>query len=199
ILNTLFKALEARGFTIKSENGRAPWVQSDKNRIEFALREHIRQTRQPVSDEEKRDPFYGGQRSKHIKTLTGKLDFKIASYLEDGIPVEWMDGDDALIEDRIGEIVAGLQQRHLSWRRGGRPPKSESDNARRKRTSDERRKRASGTINVSGTPSSSSPVNGARLTPRGNSLPPWNGYRPRRDCLQVDGRLRNGSPGRASS
>jgi hypothetical protein len=106
ILNALFGALEARGFKIKSENGRAPWVQSDGDRIEFALREHIRQTRQPVSDEEKRDPFYGGQRFKQIRTPTGKLVFKIASYLEDGIPVEWMDGDDALIEDRIGEIVA---------------------------------------------------------------------------------------------
>jgi hypothetical protein len=52
ILDTLFKALEAKGFTIKTEQYQPVWFEVQKERIDFQLREKQKQVRRPLTKSE---------------------------------------------------------------------------------------------------------------------------------------------------
>ena len=106
-LNTLYKELEKRGFKIR---GQAPYsvsVEIGQDKVEFAIRERIRQIRRPLNDEEKASVFNRNQQWRQEQLPTGELIFALKTRLGAGLAHEWRDGDRQL-EDRIGEIVAVL-------------------------------------------------------------------------------------------
>lgn len=107
ILDTLFKAVEKRGLTVK---GKAPyqlWLEVGKERIDFSLRERMKQVKRPLNDAEKRSPFYSDKPWRRETVSAGDLIFTIKTYIEVGLTKEWRDGERRL-EERVSEIVAVL-------------------------------------------------------------------------------------------
>ena len=54
LLDTLFKALEPLGYSIKSEPYQRVYFEFQKERVDFQLREKQKQVRRPLTEEEKR-------------------------------------------------------------------------------------------------------------------------------------------------
>lgn len=106
ILDTLFKELEKRGSKVISGHYHSLCVQIGSERVDFTLREHIRHIRRPVTEKEKKDRFYSGQKWRQEMIPTGNLAFKITSYLDRGVTGHWTDEPNSLLEQKIGEIIA---------------------------------------------------------------------------------------------
>ena len=60
-LNTLFKEAEKLGYKIKGEAPCGVSLETGRNKIEFTLRERIRQIRKPLTDKEKAELYYSNQ------------------------------------------------------------------------------------------------------------------------------------------
>jgi hypothetical protein len=107
ILDTLYKELERRGFKIRGQALHQVSVEIGKEKVEFTLRERIRQIRRPLTDEEKGGIFYQNQQWRQEKLPTGELIFTLKTHLGSGLTHEWRDGERRL-EEHIGDIVAVL-------------------------------------------------------------------------------------------
>jgi hypothetical protein len=107
ILDALFKAAEKRGFTVKGEAPYQLWFEVGKERIDFSLRERMKQVKRPLNDAEKRSPFYSGKSWRRETVSAGDLIFTIKTYIATGLTKEWHEGE-RLLEDRVSEIVAVL-------------------------------------------------------------------------------------------
>jgi hypothetical protein len=107
ILNTLFKEAEKLGCKISGEAPHQISIESGRNKIEFTLREWIKQFRRPLSDEEKADRYFSGQRWRQESIATGELIFNLKTFVEHGLRREWRDGERRL-EEQVDEIVAVL-------------------------------------------------------------------------------------------
>jgi len=105
ILDTLFKELEKRGFGVAAEPYQT-FLQIDRERLDFALCEYVRHVRRPVTEKEKKSPFYSGEKWRHERIPTGNLVFKITTYFGQGVTRQWIDEPSGLLEQKIGEIVA---------------------------------------------------------------------------------------------
>lgn len=103
ILDALFKALERHKGTIKEDERRDLWFESNGERITFQLREKHKQTRRPPRENE-------SEWRKVIQELhpTGKLMFSIKTYLPEGFRREWLETDTKSMEALLPEIVAVL-------------------------------------------------------------------------------------------
>ncbi len=106
-LNTLFKEVERLGYKIKGEAPYGVSLETGQNKIEFTLRERIRQIRRPLTDEEKAKSYYANQEWQQERVATDELIFTLKTYLGPGVTLEWRDGERRL-EDRIGDIIAVL-------------------------------------------------------------------------------------------
>ncbi len=82
-------------------------MEAGQNRIEFALRERVRQVRRPLSDEEKSARYNSGRSWTQERIATGELVFAFKTFLGHGLTSEWRDGERPL-ENQIGEILAVL-------------------------------------------------------------------------------------------
>lgn len=107
ILDTLFKALEKRGFTVKGHAPYQVWLEIGKERIDFSLRERMKQVKRPLNDTEKRSPFYSNKQWRQERVSTGDLIFTIKTYIETGLTKEWRDGERRL-EEQVSGIVSVL-------------------------------------------------------------------------------------------
>jgi hypothetical protein len=107
ILDTLFKAVEKRGLTVKGNAPYQLWLEVGKERIDFSLRERMKQVKRPLNDAEKRSPFYSDKPWRRETVSAGDLIFTIKTYIEVGLTKEWRDGERRL-EERVSEIVAVL-------------------------------------------------------------------------------------------
>ncbi len=106
ILDTLFKELEERGYKIKADQYRDAWLEIGKERVEFTLKERVRQIRRRLTDQEKRESGYQNREWRQERVSTSLLTFKITTPLTAGVPVQWIDDTDAQLEEKIGEIIA---------------------------------------------------------------------------------------------
>ena len=136
ILDTLFKELQKRDVKIKSEQYRGTWLEIAKERVDFTLTERIRQIRRRLTNEERLESWYRNQEWRQERIPTGLLTFKITTPLGAGIPVQWTDDTDVLLEDRIAEIVAVLDLAGPILRERRRI----ADEVARKRHEEERRR-----------------------------------------------------------
>lgn len=107
ILDTLFKELEKRGFKIQGTAPYQIWLEIGKEKVEFTLRERIRQVRRPLNEEERTSMFYRNQQWRQEKLPTGELIFSLMTHLGAGLANAWRDGERRL-EEQLGEIVAVL-------------------------------------------------------------------------------------------
>ena len=85
ILDTLFKAVEKRRFAVK---GRAPyqlWLETGKERLDFSLRERMKQVKRPLTEEEKNRGFYSNRQWRRESVPTGELIFLIQDVPRAGI------------------------------------------------------------------------------------------------------------------
>jgi hypothetical protein len=107
ILDTLFKAVEKRGFAVK---GRAPyqlWLETGKERLDFSLRERMKQVKRPLTEEEKNRGFYSNRQWRRESVPTGELIFLIKTYLAPGLTAAWRDGERRL-EEQMSDVVSVL-------------------------------------------------------------------------------------------
>lgn len=81
ILDTLFKALEAKGFTIKTEQYQPVWFEVQKERIDFQLREKQKQVRRPLTKSEEAISYYRERGWVQELQGTGNLIFTIKTWL----------------------------------------------------------------------------------------------------------------------
>ena len=107
-LNTLFKALEPHGFTIKTEQYQRVYFEFKKERIDYQLREKQKQVRRPLTENEKRWSFNRDRGWMQELQPTGILIFTIKTWLADGMRREWKDETDKPLESYLPEIVATL-------------------------------------------------------------------------------------------
>jgi hypothetical protein len=107
ILDTLFKAVEKRGFTVKGQAPYQVWLEVEKVRVDFSLRERMKQVKRPLNDTEKGSPFYSNKQWVQERVPAGDLIFTIKTYLEMGLTKEWRD-DERRLEEQVSDIVAVL-------------------------------------------------------------------------------------------
>lgn len=107
ILDTLFKAVEKRGFGVKGQAPYQLWLEIGKERVDFSLRERMKQVKRPLTDEEKRWRVFSSQQWRRVTVATGELIFLIKTYLAPGLAREWRDGDRRL-EEQMSDIVSVL-------------------------------------------------------------------------------------------
>ncbi len=107
IMDTLFKALEARGHHVGIQEGyqRSLGVRIDGEPIHFGLEEKFQRLDHP-SQKNPRLEWWQRQRYQH--TPTGSLTLKIVAWGVDGIQKSWSDGKTAKIETCLNDFVVGL-------------------------------------------------------------------------------------------
>lgn len=105
LLDALFKELERQGAKTGENDRRELYAEVSGERLEFELREKYKQVRRPLTAEELK---WGGNKSGMTQELqpTGFFLFTIKRYLPGSLRREWLERDDAPIEDRLAEIVA---------------------------------------------------------------------------------------------
>jgi hypothetical protein len=108
LLDALFKALEPLGFSIKSDEYRRVHFEFQGERIEYQLREKLKQVRRPLTEDKKRWSFNSDRGWTQELQPTGLLIFTIKTWLNNGMRREWKDGSDNTIENALPEIVATL-------------------------------------------------------------------------------------------
>lgn len=105
LLDALFKELEKQGARAGENDRRELYAEVSGERLEFELREKDKQVRRPLTAEELR---WGGNKSGMRQELqpTGCFLFAMKRYVPGSLRREWLERDDAPIEDRLAEIVA---------------------------------------------------------------------------------------------
>jgi len=101
IMDTLIKALEARGCTVEAEDGTVCNI--GETQVPFYLWERVRRTERVLTEKEKEKPWW----YKNYEFIpTGELVFTLDEYCVDR--KNWADGKRRKLEDKLNNIVAGL-------------------------------------------------------------------------------------------
>ncbi|MGH2399964.1 MAG: hypothetical protein ACRDF6_08965, partial [bacterium] len=114
VLSALFRALDHRGYKImadpKDRHNLAVVIWQEK--VEFTLTLRQKQTRVPLSPEEKAEWFNAmtGKQFRVEQQVTDELVFKIRSvwWLDRRVKKEWADKPEKPLELQLNNIVAGL-------------------------------------------------------------------------------------------
>lgn len=107
IMNTLFHALEARGYQLVIEDGHKSslHVRIHREPIEFGLEERFRRIERPeAKDKDLRRWEY--QRYQYV--ATGDLFLKITEWWGQGLRKTWSDGKTAKLETFLNDFIIGL-------------------------------------------------------------------------------------------
>ena len=108
ILHGLFKALEAKGSSIKEDDRGTLVAEFQEEKIEFNLREKSKQVHRPLTAEEKRWSYNQSKETKYDLMPTGKLAFSIKTYLPNKLQREWIESDDKSMEVLLADIMATI-------------------------------------------------------------------------------------------
>lgn len=107
VMDTLFKALEARGHQVGVQEGyqRSLGVRIDGEPIEFGLEEKFQRLDHPSQ----RNPrLEWWQRQRYQYAPTGSLTLKIVAWGVDGLRKSWSDGKTAKLETCLNDFIVGL-------------------------------------------------------------------------------------------
>jgi hypothetical protein len=107
IMNTLFLALEARGYPVGIQEGynRSLGVRINGEPIEFGLEEKFQRIERPEEKNRPLDPW-GYRRYQYVPT--GTLSLKITQWGVDGLQKAWSDGKTSKLESCLNDFVVGL-------------------------------------------------------------------------------------------
>lgn len=107
IMNTLFLALEARGYPVGIQEGykRSLGVRIDGEPIEFGLEEKFRRLDHP---DQKNPRLQSWERERHQYVPSGILFLKITQWGVDGLQKTWSDRKTSKLESCLNDVVAGL-------------------------------------------------------------------------------------------
>ncbi len=108
ILHGLFKALEAKGASIKEDERGDLVAEIQGEKIEFKLREKSKQVHRPLTAEEKKYSWNEKKDTKYDLMPTGKLAFSIKTYLPNKLQREWIESNDKSMEVLLADIVATI-------------------------------------------------------------------------------------------
>lgn len=108
ILDTLFKVLEREGFKAKTGERGEVYLEIERERVEFDLKEKFRQVRRPLTEDEKRWGFNRNKPWKQELQPTGALVFLLRTRLDLALRHEWIDEPEVPIEKQLPEIAATL-------------------------------------------------------------------------------------------
>jgi hypothetical protein len=107
-LDALFKALERNGFKAKTGERSEVFLEVDRERVEFELKEKYRQVRRPLTDDEKKWGFNPDRPWRQELQPSGMLAFTIRTHLDSALTHAWIDKPDRPIETELPDIVATL-------------------------------------------------------------------------------------------
>jgi len=107
IMNTLFRALEARGYQvgIQDEYKRSLSVRINGEPIEFGIEEKFRRIDHP---DQKNTRLHSWERERYQYLPSGVLILKITEWGADGLQKSWRDGKTARLETFLNDFVVGL-------------------------------------------------------------------------------------------
>ena len=108
ILHVIFTELEKKGYQSKSEGYESAFLEYEGIRVDFVLREKLKQERRPLTEKEKDSYFYRDKPWVQELKPTGKLQFSIKTYIDTGLRREWNETTKKSMEDHLPEIVALL-------------------------------------------------------------------------------------------
>ena len=108
ILNALFKALESIGAKIEQDERQKLFAELDGEKIEFQIREKLKQVKRPLTKQEKRWRLSGEKDWKQELQPTGKLAFAIKTYFPRGLRTEWLETDEKPMEILLPDIIASF-------------------------------------------------------------------------------------------
>ena len=107
ILDTLFKALEAKKIVVAETDRHGPVARCGQDEIAFQLRPRLKEVRQLLTLDERRWHGSGKQYRREL-VETDVLVFEIKRWLPGDLPRAWQDGRKGMIEDRVGDILTTL-------------------------------------------------------------------------------------------
>ena len=107
IMDTLFKALEARGHQVGVQDGyqRSLGVRIDGEPIEFGLEERFQRIAHPDQNNSRLESW---MRKRYQYIPTSSLILKIVAWGVEGIQKSWSDGKTSKIETCLNDFVVGL-------------------------------------------------------------------------------------------
>jgi hypothetical protein len=107
IMDTLFKALESRGYPVGIQEGykKTLGVRINGEPISFGLEERFQRMDHP---DQKNPKLQWWQRQRYQYAPTGSLILKITEVWADGLQKTWVDGKTAKIESCLNEFIVGL-------------------------------------------------------------------------------------------
>lgn len=113
IEDALFKALEKRGHKVETERGSVQLVHFvvSGEKLSYALRERIRQRKEPLSPAEAKDPLNVSlnRRWKQLREPTGELTLAVEGEFKWTAKASWTDMPDQPLEAQLGAIVVGIE------------------------------------------------------------------------------------------
>ncbi|MDI1286539.1 MAG: hypothetical protein PSV46_19285 [Reyranella sp.] len=108
LLDALFKQLELQSGKVTEDERRQLSVELNGERIEFQLRYKQKQTKRPLTVDEKRWSWNANRDSAKELQATDRLVFAIKTYLPDDLRTEWLESDKATMEQMLPTIVAAV-------------------------------------------------------------------------------------------
>lgn len=107
ILNTLFYALESRGYQliIQDQDGSSLCVHIDGGSVHFGLQEKFRRIDHP---DQKNDRLEAWQRQRYAYLPTGELFLKVTEWWTQGLQKTWSDRKTAKLETCLNDFIIGL-------------------------------------------------------------------------------------------
>jgi hypothetical protein len=108
ILDALFKTLERQGGRVKQDDRKDLYVEVAGERVDFQLREKLKQTRRPLTDDEKRWRSSTDRDWKNELQPSGRLVFVIKPWHSTGLKTEWLENDSTPIEVMLPDIASVL-------------------------------------------------------------------------------------------
>ena len=107
IMDTLFKALEARGHQVGVQDGyqRSLGVRIDGEPIEFGLEERFQRIAHPDQNNSRLESW---MRKRYQYIPTSSLILKIVAWGVEGIQKSWSDGKTAKLETCLNDFIVGL-------------------------------------------------------------------------------------------
>ncbi len=107
ILDALFKAIERQGGKVKQEERGVLFAEVLGEKVEFQVREKLKQERRPLTDDERRWRSSGANGWKKELVPTGRLIFEIKTWQwPRGLPSQWLESEKQPMEGMLPDILA---------------------------------------------------------------------------------------------
>jgi hypothetical protein len=107
-LDALFKVLERQAFKAKIGERGEVYLEVERERLEFELKEKYRQVRRPLTEEEKKWGYNIDRPWKQELQPAGILQFSIKTHVDSALDHVWIDRPEDPIETRLPDIAATL-------------------------------------------------------------------------------------------